>query len=312
MEDSATGSVTNPRGDNKTINSAPGNKEINGRRAAQLRVQLCSLLQEKENTFRQLRGQRSALRALGDAISALKKSRDSLTLQVKELKAQRDSFNKDMKEAAGRLQVLNLEKQKLLAQHKTTGIKAGIKGRPPRLRQDIAELEQRLETEVLPFGQEQAMRKWVKELKLRAAELAHLEEVWQKATQASRELTRSRREAGGLHHRVQETAAQSQQKHEEIKAKLEELKKLRTKIKPLEIRHSEGVSQAAGLRRELEDIERSLEERARAKREQRQKEQEALAEARGREVQEKLRQRKKLTTEDILAFQAGKDRKESS
>lgn len=266
----------------------------------QLRTQLMSLHAEKEKAYQELHSFGPQIRSIMGNITTLKQERDQLTSQVKALKEEREKLNGVVKEKAH-------EKQEVLDKKKDLLQGAERKESPGRLKAEIARLEMKIQTEVMPFTKEQQLTKHIKELRAKVKQAEQLKEAWKEVTTASTDFSESRKKANEIHRQIQQVAEQSQGKHEQMNKLYEQLKQLRQQEKPAKQRYLELKSQWEQVKKNFDGFIARVNELAKLFQEDDEKSFQAKARERSTEVQKKLLQGKKLRMEDILAFQAGKE-----
>ncbi len=265
---------------------------------AQLRSQLNILYGQKEEVFRQIQALRKEHLAKVQRIKLLKSERDTFTEQVKLLKEQRNKLNQDMKDKAQALKS---------ADKKKAAVEGGIPEHPGQLKAMISRLERKIETEVMPFEQEKKLTKKVKELREQYKKVQQAEQVWRERNTAAADFSSVRKVAQDSHHLVQKTAEESQQRHEEMTKLYDEVRIILDQLKPLERKHLELKKQYASSKNEWEGILLQLNQAARQLEGREHVHRQQTVEEKTAYVQEKIRKRQKLTTEDILAFQAIKE-----
>ncbi|MBI2668216.1 hypothetical protein HYX14_00060 [Candidatus Woesearchaeota archaeon] len=266
----------------------------------QSRAKYAQLSREQEAVFRERRSIRDRIRGKLGRVRKLKQERDQLTAEVKKVKVERDKQNVQLK---GKLDV----KREADKKQKEVLAESGIKDGPIRIKLQIHALEKKLETEVMAFSNEQQMRKKIKELKDRFKEIEQLGTVFHQTEEVRKDFREVRRTAEELHEKVQVVAAESQHKHNDITHLFEELDTLREQEKPLIEKEQQLKTAIATAKRELDEIEARVNELAKLFKEEEEKSFQQIAREKTAEVKEKLSKRKKLTTEDILAFQAMKE-----
>jgi len=265
-----------------------------------LRPQLNSLGNQKEDSFRELRSARDKIKFRASKIQELKKERDDLTKQVKGFKEEREKLNLEVKEKSEERKEIGQKKKELLD-------KLNIKEDPAKIKHLIQSLESKIETEVMPFTKEQQLNKKIKELKAQLKELDKLGEVWKEINVSSSGLSEVRQKAEDSHHNVQSLAKQSQEKHEEINRLYEELKELRSQEQPLAEKYLKEKKEFEEIKKKVDELQARISELSKLLNEEDEKDFKSKVQEKTAEVKEKLKNRKKLSTEDILAFQASKD-----
>jgi uncharacterized coiled-coil DUF342 family protein len=263
-----------------------------------LRQQLSSLSEEKRNQFQSMKGLRDKIRSHNVNIRSFKKERDDLTDEVRSLKKERDVLNKVTKEKSGLKRDIDERKKQAGPE---------VRGNPRRIKEEIRQIETKIETEVMSFTKEQQLTKRVKELKIQYKELASLEGVWKEASAITADFSQARRKAQDVHLLIQKKADDSQEKHEQIVKHLETLKALRKEEKPLAEKESELHVKLGNLKRDLDAAQKRITEINKLLNQEEEKSYNQIAKEKTAEVEEKMKKRKKLSTEDILAFQSTKE-----
>lgn len=287
--------------DNKDIEESRGEFQQKKKEIFTIRPKLNSLSTAKEDSFRELRSVRDKIKFRASKIQSLKKERDALTKQVKEFKQEREKFNTEVKEKAEERKEVSQKKKELLD-------KMNVHEDPAKIKRMIRQLETKIETEVMPFTKEQQLQKKIKELKVQLKELEKLGDVWKEINTASSSLSEVRQKAEESHHNVQTLAKQSQEKHEEINHLYEELKQLRAQEQPLVEKYLKEKKEFEELLKKFEELQARVTELGKVLHEEDERDFKSKVQEKTAEVKEKLRTRKKLSTEDILAFQASRDR----
>lgn len=284
-------------------------KQEVGKRRAQLR----EVTQRKEQAFQEGRSLHDKLRSLQGTIRKLRQERDQSTLKIKELKQQREQLNLATKEKSEERKKVE-EKQQQLQQHFQKQSKGELRSQgkgnwssPARLREQIRFLEQKLETEVMPFEQEKRMRKQLKELKAECQQREQLSSAWKEVDLATADVSEVRHKAQEAHQQIQDLAQQGQRKHEEMQKLLEQGKQLREHEKPLAEKHQQLRAEQQAAKTALEEVEKRLAELRKIFQEEEEKSFSEKVREKTAEVTEKLKTKKKLSMEDILVFQAGKE-----
>ena len=267
---------------------------------ANLRSKLNSINRDKEQIYRELKSFRDKYRSRQERIKVLKKERDEFTKQVKSLKGEREKFNKAVKEKAGKKKEVDQKKLKLLD-------KANFKGDPSALKRQIEGIETKLETEIMAFSKEQELRKQVKEFKTQLKELEKLGNVWKEINSASVDFSDMRKKAEEKHKNVQVIAEQSQEKHEMINKLYEEVKKFRNEEQPLGEKYSKLKVEYETSKKGVDKLQARVTVLSRLFKDEEEKSFKTKVKEKNAEVQDKLKKGKKLSTEDILAFQATKE-----
>ena len=267
-----------------------------------LRKDLNRINSEKESWFNKKEDFSRQIREKIGIIRESREKRDSLTKKVKELKEKRNALSVEIGKKISEFKKLNDEKKKLLSKSKVRD--------PYRLKSDIEKLELRLETEAMPFDKEKKLSKALKDLKKSLAEASDSMEVMAMVTGLSGEISESRKNANNAHNEIQELAKQSQVLHEIVVKTSKEADELRTKEEEsfknfinskakftgVNNQLKENLSKMSGIREKINKF--SLEED-----EKRKLKETILVQSKEKEIEEKFKSGKKLTTDDFLAFQ---------
>ena len=193
------------------------------------------------------------------------------------------------------------EKKKVLLE------KLKIDEDPVQIKIMIQKLETKIETEPMPFEQEKKITKKIKELKAKFKELEKLGTQWSEINQTNTDFYETRKKAEESHHNVQVLAHQSQEKHEEINKLYEEVKEFRKEEQPFADKYLKLKAEYEEIRKTVEELQLRVTELAKLLNEDDERSFKTIAQEKTAEVKEKLRKGKKLSTEDILAFQAMRD-----
>ena len=260
----------------------------------QLRSQLIMVDEKKENFFSEKRKWDERIVELLQKAKTLKQSRDEKTSTVQQLKEQRKTLATTLKDKISVVKKLPFfRKQKK-------------KETPSSLKAKIERLERTIETEVMPFEKEKKLTAQIKTLKRQYSELSVEEPLVERKT-LNQEIKMLRKEADVLHHKVQETAKKSQEAHEELLQTFSGLDEARKKQK-------EFFEQFAQAKQEFQRLHAILKKKTDGRGQiggsgvtphQRAARGQKLSKL-VQSVEEKIKKGKKLTTEDLLAFQTTK------
>ena len=143
-------------GDLKELREEFKNKK---KEVAVLRSQLLSKNREKETAYQKLRSLRDTIKSKTSKVKESKAERDSMTKEVKKLKITRDKLNTSVQEKSSTRKEVDQKKKALLD-------KNVVQDNPQKLKRDIVQIEEKLETEVMPYSKEQQLRKQLKEIKV--------------------------------------------------------------------------------------------------------------------------------------------------
>ena len=280
-------------------------EELNKHRIeiSKLRDSLNELDRQKESWFKK---KEEFSKEIRDAIQKAKDNKakkDSLTQEVKSLKPKRDDANKETSSKSGELEKLKKEKTALAKS-------LGIRDSPSKIRQQIEKIEFKIETEAISFDKEQQLMKKIKELKNLYEDASIVDEADKKLKNASDNIKKIKRDANETHELIQEKARQGQILHEEILKISSEIDKLKIeeedsfkKFSELKKKFNEVNSQLKDKLRAMNDVKNSLDKISSEKKDRRRMQEESFLKSKEDAVNEKIKRREKLTTEDLLVFQ---------
>ncbi|HLC90609.1 MAG TPA: hypothetical protein VJI15_02470 [Candidatus Nanoarchaeia archaeon] len=290
------------------------------REVAQLRSTLHDLYVQKEASFQKLKAFREQIRSKIDQMNSLKKERDLLTQEVKAIKEERNKLNQEVREKSDALKQFgtnnplpapssdrkndNSHNKNYDGRNKNYNTANSQQMPPGKIKMLIRKMEEQLETEVMSFDKEKQLTKKVKELKAEYKKIEAQDQQWKERQTAASGFIQKRKEAQHSHHSLQEKADASQQKHQEVNKVYEDLKAIRNQIKPLETEHLRLKEEYHAVKRQLGDAQQDIQKLSRVFEDKEKKIKQSFAQERTAEVKEKIKKRQKLSTEDILAFQA--------
>ena len=270
---------------------------------AQLKKQLLELNQQKEESFNiQKNCQKQAYELIAQW-KDIKKELDASASLKSKLQQQRDMLNKKVKEMIQQAKENNVSRKKIFEKNE-------VRINPRAIKEKIEQLDTKIETEALEFDTEKKLMKHIKELKKKIHDAEEVKSVLKEHTALSREITAARQEANHFHQQLY-------QKREEDNKKYQQLKELSKKIRILKkeqqgafdefiTRKKAFIEKNEQLKGKLTELTTAVKEQRHTKQQYHQHRQQREAERMAQleqAVEEKLRTKKKLTTEDLLVFQ---------
>ncbi len=278
--------------------------EAKRKELATLKARLDELNVKKEEWFEK---KRKASKDISDAIGSIrdaKGKRNTFTKQVKDSKERRTELNRLLRDKMGEMKRLQQEKREITK-------KFGIRVDPSKIKQEIEQLELKIETEALPFNIEQRVMKRIAEKKKLLDQSKEVSDVFDKIYKLRKELDKIRKKADDTHRKIQSKAETSQQFHEELVESSKDIKDLRAKEEDAlknfvewKNRWSEQNDLVRAKQREISEIRAAVEGIDFKERKKAQKEGAKKLTEQKRSVEEKIKRGMKLTTDDLLAFQA--------
>jgi uncharacterized coiled-coil DUF342 family protein len=280
-----------------------------------LKDKLSALNTEKEAWFAKKAEFSEQIKKSIAEIRELKEKRNDYTNKVKGLKKERDTLNSKI--------TTNIKK--IVAEKKEIGAAAppkieerGFRGRrgapntPSRLKAEIEKLEFGLETQPMSFDKEQQIRKQIKGMKKELGEMQSKVKISDEVRAISSETNTLKKKANTFHKDIQKFAKESQDAHELLIAKSNEIDELKKKEEEAYKKFLELKDEYMKLNSELQDRSKVFYENKQktdsankeSARKKHQEEEQVMRE-KTKEVEEKISKRKKLTTEDLLVMQRG-------
>jgi len=246
-------------------------------------------------------------RKISKIISEVKKhkaERNKLNQSIKALKAERDTKNNITNELIAKAKSLNKEKLDMTSKHE-------VKGDPGQIKRDLDRLNMKLETEAVSFEAEKKMMKLINDLKKKYEQVKEVSKVWAEMHDLNDKINEARKDAKKVHDEIQKRADDSEKKHNlvlELSKQVDALKEEEAKageeyeakkklFEEVDKELNEKLGQSAEMMHKQEEFEQS---RRQSKRER----VDAIITEKAKEVEEKISKKKKLTTQDLLAYQA--------
>ncbi len=268
-----------------------------------LRTNLNELNDKKEALFDEKEKHSKKIISIIHDIKSLKRERDEYTNKVKSFKEERKHLNDSIKTSSEDL-------NKFLSEKDAIQDKKQIKGNPSLIKKKIEEMQFKIETEGMSFENEKKMMLKINELKKELDGSREFMEVSDKIRVSRNNIRDSRRKANFIHKSVQDNAKNSQERHEKIITLSKEIDELKKNEKDAFTKFVEAKEEFNkvndALKEKLVEMNRINEElkkhKIKTKEEIKDKEIKTLAE-KSKQVDEKIKGRKKLTTEDLLVYQ---------
>lgn len=278
-----------------------------------LKDKLAALNAEKEAWFTKKTEISESIKKNIALIKELKEKRNEFTNKVKELKKERDSMNSEITQ--------NIKK--IVSEKKEAGVvpepvidyrDRDRRNSPSRLKSEIEKMEFRLETQPMGFDKEQKLRKEIKGMKKELDEMKSKNKVSDELKAISSQTNVMKKKANTVHKEIQKFAKDSQDSHELLIAKSNEVDELKKQEEEAYTKFLELKAEFTKLSNELSDKNKTFHEGRQkeqsanyAAAKKKHQEEEATLKEKAKEVEEKISKRKKLTTEDLLVMQRGQN-----
>jgi len=254
------------------------------------------LNKQKEFWFNRKEDLKKELNELVKKIKEFKLERDKANVSIESLRSQRNAYSSKIKDLIKQIKKLNKKKNKFLKRY-------DVKIDPSRIREKINELEKRVEIEV-DFKKEQKLMKQINELKKSYAESPELNEILEKSKKISAEITETKKKADEIHQKIIEyTKDKGYSMFIELSKKISEIRKQQEDAFQKFINFkNEYINENNELRKILEHIKDNKNKNI-VKNQEKESRIMDIIKRKVEFVEQKLKQKKKLTTEDLIAYQ---------
>ena len=273
------------------------------RSIAALKDEISTVSAEKEKWFALKEDYKKKIQAAIDQIKSKRSGRDALTGNVRHIKEERSQAQDQIKDQIEKIEKLQRDQAELQA-------KLGIRGDFEKLRMLLSRREEKLETEAMPFSKEKELMEKIKDTKKKAKEASAIMVIVDEIRKERASLSSLRRASNVKHRQLMDSAKQSQEEHEGMMGARDDLSKLKkeeedafAKFIEFKKKYTDLSTKLKALLGEAHDMrERAHSEKEERRREHKKQEAQTLKEL-GANVEEKIKKRQKLTTEDILVMQ---------
>ncbi|MBI5397949.1 hypothetical protein HZB03_00665 [Candidatus Woesearchaeota archaeon] len=271
---------------------------------AELKRRQHELHLQKEKAFAEKKKISDSIIETVKTLREAKGLRNTLTKQVKDSKSRRSELNTALQQKIDEFKKLQAEKRAMIA-------KLGIRFDPARIRQEIEQLEFKIETEAPPFKIEQQMMMKIHQKKRLLEQTKEVNALFEKVRVHGKEIDKLRKKADEAHHKIQSKASESQEHHQELLESSKELRELDKqeeaafkKFLDAKKAWSDATDALKAKAAESTELRKKLDEEDRVERQNSAVSAAQTITEKKQDVEEKIKKRQKLTTEDLLAFQA--------
>lgn len=273
-----------------------------------LKDQLREITQKKEYWFHRKEDLKKDINSLITKIKEIRSHNDTKKAEIQELKAQRDKYNSTVKELISKIKDLNEEKAKVFKEY-------NIKIDPLKIQEKINELEKKVEIEP-NFEKEKKLMEEIKKLKRVYGETSVVLKIAGETSNLYREIRAARKKANEFHRQVQESARDSSYFiFAELSKKITETKTLQEQAFQtfIDYKNKYGKNNLELSKRleTLDMIGRVLNKNKEVKKMHEIEKNNKILKEKTKVVEEKLKTKKMLTTEDLIVLQ-GKEFVEDS
>ena len=274
------------------------NKEI-----AVLRDKLNQVGKQREEWFQRKENLKRRVANLISKTKEVRELRDHSAKEMIELTKRRDETNAKTSELLKKYNALYYERNKLFKQH-------NIKYTPEKLKENIQYYETQIETEALSFKKELKLMEYIKQLKKIYDQTKIASDVLKQMNAISAEIEEHKKKSSEFHSKVYECYYKNRQSKKDFK-------NLSYKITNFNYLQEEAFNMFVKLKEEYASLNKTFKEKLtesarisrilhQAKKEVEHKKEEGvrkIIEDKQNKAVEKFKSKKKLTNEDLLAFQ---------
>lgn len=269
-----------------------------------LRSKISEAAKQKELWFRKKEDLKKEINDLIKKIKSVKTEKDESNVQVQELKKNRDKYNSEVHDLIVKIKKLNEEKRKELK-------KSNVQMDPAKIQAKINSIEKQVETEI-NFNKEKKLMEEIKKLKRSYAEFSGAMKFEEDAKKISEEIKASRKKANEFHKQIQElTKDTNYSEFMTLSKKITDLKKVQedafNKFIEFKNKYLELTQEFKKKQEEAKPFQEQLEKEHETQKAKQQEKELKILREKTEQVEEKIKKKKKLTTEDLLAFQGNKD-----
>ena len=260
------------------------------------------LEEQKENWFRKKEDLKKEIHENVQKINEIKAERGKKNLQIGELKKQRDKYNGEVKHLIKKIKKLNEEKTEIFKKY-------NIKVDPAKIQEKINNLEKKVELEV-DFEKEKKLMDEIKKLKKSYEESSEVMKIAETAASLDREIRETRRIADDFHRRVGEIMDDTTYDvFIDLSKKINDLKKEQEaafqKFIDCKNEYSSFSRELRNRMGEMQVLDKVFSKNRVMMELRKEEDTKEIIMEKTRIAEEKIKLKKKLTTEDILALQAG-------
>ncbi len=267
---------------------------------AQLREKLNEIHKNKEECFNKKERLKKEINELIRKIKEIKAEKDQKNIELQTLKEQRDKHNDAVHTLLNKIKSLNNEKSKVFKKY-------NIKMDPTKIQEKINELEKRVEIEV-NFEKEKKLMEEIKKLKKEYGESTEVIQIAKKANELEKEVREVKKRADEFHRKIQEiTKDTNYEVFMELSNRITSLRKEQEEAFQKFIVHKTEFSRVnhelKNLFEEFQVLRLVFSKDREAKKIDQQERENKIIDEKIKKVEEKLKTKKRITTEDLIALQ---------
>lgn len=262
----------------------------------ELKKTLNELNIQKEQWFTTKESLSQEIKKLIKTIRGIKSSKYKSNETIQLLKEQRDRYNKQTQEMIAKFKVLNNKKKKILKIRK-------IDFDPSKLLENISSIETTVETEALSFEKEQQLMKRIRDLRKKMKDAEGVQDLFKKLKELSEKIDESKNKSEEFHKKIQEEYRINKEGYSKFMGMTHQINDLNKKQEEAFKKFIDSKNQFSKINKDLKSKLKEAGQFIKQQHIRRQHKDILALEQKAREVEAKIKEKKKLTTEDILVLQ---------
>lgn len=262
---------------------------MNQQNIIEIKKKLSELKTQKEAFFKAQQDKKKAVFAHITQIKELRSSYNSSSVFLKELLRKRDDYNKKVKEAIQNIKNIESKRKDLLKNSKIRF--------DPSIKYQIESLEEKIETQGIDFEKEKKIMKKINELKKKYLQFSQLNDVIGEQRKIQTQIDQNKTQANQIHNQIREL----QRKNKQLK---KEFIKNSKEIMNLKKEQSESFQKFLDSKKEFVKLNGYLREDKIKNQKQRKHVQDQIIRKKQEQLEQKIKNKQKITTEDLLVFQS--------
>ncbi len=255
----------------------------------------------KREKLREIQKIKADIREILNKVNEFKNKKSSFTKELEELKKERDTHNKHVQENISSLKNLNNEKKEIEKKFK-------LNYNPLAIKEKIDFLETKIQTDIMSFDKEKKLMAEIKRLKADFKNSGAVFAIKEQEEKISKDIKEEREKANSFHSQIKKILNSNKDENKEFKELFRQLDKLRKQQEEKQ-KELDEVNKSSGTI--TDDLNIKLTEIGKInpsmigdnKKEERKRRDERLLEEKSRLVEEKIKNKGKLTTEDLIIMQ---------
>ncbi len=276
-------------------------KDIMNNEIQELRIKLEKISKEKEEWFKKKEDLKRIISKKINEMRSIKSSKDQSNINSQSLKNKKYNIREEINTLIKKIKETDKKKKELIQ-------KLNIKFDPYEIKNNIERLEMKIQTDVISFEEEKKIMKHINELKKKLKESAAVSKIMEEKNKISKQIDEKRDEFKDVLNKLKEL--QPQNNYEEFfntSKELESIKKEQeeafNKFIEKKKEYSDMIHQIKSKLLIINDIKNKQYKNNQNKLKKKKEQDTEILKRKSKDVEEKLKNRQKLTTEDLMVYQ---------